>query len=550
MQQIEDKIRDVLAGNLDLFQMDLELIETEFYIPQINTTRSFIDILARDSENNYVIIEVKRSNQSSREAIHEIYKYTEAIIDRYKVTPEEVKAIIVSTEWKELYVPFSAFANESKNTINGFELSIRDDFSIESLTLIKPCKTKNGRLFSPIHECNLYKNEENLKKGIESHIEIFKEKEIKDFVLIILKGAPYDHNKYKSDLEEMLANMLGEDKSKFKGNFDKLEELPYMVYSAFQRLEKEEYLELLKRDKNEYEETLNYISDITDEEDVLSTLENNVLGNLKPWFYSDHTEIGYPAKSATKILEEEKWEIIEIIRSESLTLNTLLSDEKIVSEIKGETGISNVKLYDSCSLDHNAKFNGIKDRCYNCLKYNEVWQNHISNFLDKIHQNKSGEIRVSVFSPNNILLTIIYMATDNEPLRWLPNYQLEFTHKDKEVVYLGTFHWNKKIPDFDRIVEKYYNNDPSMILQSMIWGGHEDRNHEILDDLGLTYESYQIEDFKVESKIFHYNNYRFKEKDMIDNGLIELINESEEFVSKLVWVYNTFYHKVQIKFNE
>jgi hypothetical protein len=546
MQQIEDIIRDKLSVNLDLFQMNLSLIKKEFFIPQINTTRSFIDILAQDNENNYVIIEVKRSNQSSREAIHEIYKYTEAIIDKFKVTPGEVKSIIVSTEWKELFVPFSAFANESKNTILGFELAVQKDFSISALTIVKPCKTKNGRLFSPIHTCNLYLNDENLIKGIESHIEIYKQKNLNDFVLVLLKGAPYDNEKYKSDLEEMLAQMLGEDKSQFKGNFDNMDELPYMIYSAFQRLESNEYLDVLKREENEYKETVDYISDVTDEDEILSILENNVIGNIKPWFYSDHCEIGYPAKFATKILEEEQWEILKIIRSDSLELNNLLTDDKIISELKGETGISNVKLYDSCSLDHIAKLNEIKDRSYNCLKYNIVWQNDIDSYFKKIPLNIKGNLNISIFSPHNILLTITYMSTDEEPRKWLPNYVLEVETENVNNVYIGTFHWSGKTPNFKYIVEKYYDNDPVNILNPMIWGGHEDRNTEIMEDLGLSYESYLIENPKTLKKVFHYSRYAFIEKDKVKNGLIELIQNSDEFVSKLVWIYKTFHHKAKI----
>lgn len=548
MAQIEDKIRDKLADNLDLFGMGLALIDKEFYIPEINTTRSYIDILAKDQENNYVVIEVKRSNQSAREAIHEIYKYTEAITDKYRVTPGEVKSIIVSTEWRELYVPFSAFVNESKNTIIGFEISVNKNFDISSIEIVKPCKTKNGRLFSPIHTCSLYHNEDNLNKGLQSHFEVYEQKGINDFVLITLKSPEIDHDKYKNDLEGMLASMLGEDKSQFKGKFDNLEHCPFMIYTAFQRLDKEEYYNILKRDKAEYEETKAYIeSELADEDDILETLENSVTGNIKPWFYSDETEIGYPAKFATKILEDEKWDIINVIRSESLKSNQLLTDDKILSEIKGETGISNVKLEAECSLSHIAKLNEIKENSFNCLKNNIIWQNDINNFFKSVSKSKNGEMKISIFSPSNILLTIIHMATDEQPMRWLPNYFLEFNSGDEKTVYLGTFHWTGKTESFEFIVDKYYNGIPPNILNPMIWGGHESRNDEIMQDLGLTYESYSIVNPETEKIISHYYRYSFVKKEQVPNGLVELINSSNELITKLALVYKTYHHKVEAK---
>jgi hypothetical protein len=544
--QIEDKIRDELAGKLDLFGMDLELVSKEHYIPEINTTKSFIDILAKDNENNYIIIEVKRSNQSSRQAIHEVIKYTEAIIDKYNVTQGEVKSIIVSTEWKELFVPFSAFVNESKNTTLGFEISVNEDFRITSINQITPCKTKNGRLFSPIQNCSLYYTEENMGKGIISHFDIYEQKGISDFVLVKLKAPPIDHKKYKEDLEEMLANILGEDKSNFKGQFDDLQHKPYMIYSAFQRLDKETYFNTLKKDKDLYEETKEFIeSDLTDEDDIIETLESNAIFNTKPWFYSDETEIGSPAKFRTKILEDEKWEIMEIIRSETLQSNLLLTDSKILSEIKGKTGVSNVELEAKCDINHIALVNEIKENSKNCLKHNVIWRNDIDNFITEKSKLHNGKMRISIFSPNNIILTIMHMITEEEPLRWLPNYFVEFNSVEENRVFLGTFHWTGKVESFEFIVDKYYHGDPINILNPMIWGGHEDRNDEIMKDLGLTYESYSILEPESNSKIFHYYRYSFNQVNKIQNGLIELINTSEDFVSKLAFMHKTGFHKVE-----
>src|SRR5262245_36392292 len=99
---LEAQIRDLLAEQLGALEPGLTLVEIEKFIPSGIGTRSFIDILARDDRNRWVLIELKRSNAAAREAIHEVYKYTEAVKAHLGARDDEIRAIIVSTEWKEL----------------------------------------------------------------------------------------------------------------------------------------------------------------------------------------------------------------------------------------------------------------------------------------------------------------------------------------------------------------------------------------------------------------------------------------------------------------
>ena len=79
MEKVEEKIREKLACKLDIFDKDLSLIKQEAFLRNRKGTRGFVDLLARDSLNRYVLIELKRSKAASREAIHEIFKYIEGI---------------------------------------------------------------------------------------------------------------------------------------------------------------------------------------------------------------------------------------------------------------------------------------------------------------------------------------------------------------------------------------------------------------------------------------------------------------------------------------
>jgi RecB family endonuclease NucS len=75
----EAQLRDIIASDISVLGQDLTLLDKEQYIPSSVATRSFIDLYAKDSQGHHVLIELKKSNASAREALHEIHKYVEAV---------------------------------------------------------------------------------------------------------------------------------------------------------------------------------------------------------------------------------------------------------------------------------------------------------------------------------------------------------------------------------------------------------------------------------------------------------------------------------------
>ncbi|MEQ1829181.1 MAG: endonuclease NucS domain-containing protein, partial [Pirellula sp.] len=105
----ESDIRNNLANCLEKLEPGLELIAIEFPLPNLIGTRGFIDILARDRFNNRVIIELKRSDQAARQAIHELHKYVALLRMKEGLSHGTIRTMLVSTEWSELRVPFAEF---------------------------------------------------------------------------------------------------------------------------------------------------------------------------------------------------------------------------------------------------------------------------------------------------------------------------------------------------------------------------------------------------------------------------------------------------------
>lgn len=87
----EDHIRDKLAGQLTLIEDELSLIAINYPLPNSEGTSGFIDILARDRHGVFVVLELKRSDKTSREALHEVMKYTELLQREKGVDKTEIR---------------------------------------------------------------------------------------------------------------------------------------------------------------------------------------------------------------------------------------------------------------------------------------------------------------------------------------------------------------------------------------------------------------------------------------------------------------------------
>jgi RecB family endonuclease NucS len=67
--QAEHIIRDWLVANPEFIEPGLQIVKKEYYLPDEIGTSGFIDILAKDIYNNFVIVEIKRSDPAARQTL-------------------------------------------------------------------------------------------------------------------------------------------------------------------------------------------------------------------------------------------------------------------------------------------------------------------------------------------------------------------------------------------------------------------------------------------------------------------------------------------------
>ena len=317
VNRLEDKIRDKIAERLDEFDPNLTLIRKEYPLKAKIGSKGFIDILAKDNRNRYVIIELKRSKSASRQTLNEILKYRGLLKADKGVKNHEIRIVVISTEWDELIVPYSEV--NTKIRIEGYKLEIDDDAKPINYEYVEPLDTSSqSRNISPTHLCDLFRTLEKRTEFLKILPRLFSKVDIEDFVSVVLSytKSPINYN--------------------------------FATYIAWQRKPIDEYREIIKRHEHNTELFLDYyqpdkISEYTEEE-ILQNLENNILSILETHKFSDSIEVGYPEKFQS-IVGVQDWKIESVNRHGKFEDDERLTDEQIINEIKGLSDYNSNSLF-------------------------------------------------------------------------------------------------------------------------------------------------------------------------------------------------------------
>jgi hypothetical protein len=145
-----------------------------------------IDILAEDRWTHRVVIEIKRSDKSAREAAHELFKYSDLLKRRNGLKDSELRILLLSTDWHELLVPFSAYARETAFQCEGYKLTVDSDGTIRGLQKVELLERPWLVDFIPHHVIWLFENSALRAAAVPTLTEKIRVQGITDFVLFLL----------------------------------------------------------------------------------------------------------------------------------------------------------------------------------------------------------------------------------------------------------------------------------------------------------------------------------------------------------------------------
>lgn len=527
MNNIEDDIRDKLSHNLELIEPGLTLLGTESYLKNKHGTRGFVDILAKDSLNRFVLIELKRSQAASREALHEVIKYFEGIKATRSLKDDEIVLYIVSTEWKELIVPYSKFVNETSLNVQGYQLNVDENNVPISAEIITPRKFNNSRKLSQQCKVCFYKSEFNLKQGVQSFEKSWSKKNIDDFLLVTLRNI----------------------------NNEVCCGFPYMIYAATQELSAEEYIEIIKMDKDLYDINKELITERAGLSDAmyLLKLQELAVDDAEPRVFFERVTIGYPSKFNNKILEDECWEIMDIIRYGKFKSNELLTNSMIIDELKGNTGGNKSRYSRLVSLENKASFSVVSKEVSDCLLDNHIWHAGVKNALYEIHhKNDYKEYSIEIFNPMNTLRSIYnanyefkQMPTD-EGVRnaqdLAPYYMIETENDVEKTLYLGMLRDNSNRISLSEYFDSFYYGNEAYYFYRFLAIGYNQNDVVEAKSIGLEYSNFKISFVKSINKINYYQfdgyEYQKTKKFKLNEDLIFFMLSEHSFIDELNKTFN------------
>jgi hypothetical protein len=516
----EEELKNLLADRICDLEPGLTLLEKEKYVPNKLGTRGFIDLFARDNKGHFVLIELKRSDAATRDAIHEVLKYVEGVKAHLGVREHEIRVFIVSTTWTELLVSFSRFVTDSEISVRGIKITVGPRGHIES-TDVEPIKTAKGRVIAPWHELNFYKSESDLKRGLLEYEDSCKRKGVDDYVLVVL-DAPRGFNEaakeaFRNQMRSMALEFGDEpDETHIEELTQKLDNYTSAIYFGVQMLDRTSCLEIISTEEAQYEETQECLQNMGEEE-ALCYLHETVYA-IEPRPYRNSYEIGYPAKLRSRLLDQEGWHIREIRRFGIFSRNKLLTDEAIIEELSGSEGTTRQRFKRRVSVGNVAHLASARSSLSECLEQNNAWREQTLRALDEIaKQYPQSEVDITVFNPSAGVMTLFFAANRDNGVLYVPSYGLT-VHDGPKVprLYYGSLVDIGGGVTFQEIVRNYYDGNLFALLFTLSWGGYEGRDPAILEDLGLAYRSFRCDIEEDSRKCFVWRDDAWRPTEFVN----------------------------------
>lgn len=447
----EKEIREYLAYNLHLISSELILIKTEYKLENEVGTNGYIDILAKDIYNNYVIIELKGSKQSSREAIHELTKYLALLRCKLRLKNSEIRLILISTDWSELKVPFYEWKNKIDNLVEGYLFTEEGQCVLVDEELLKQelCEFSRNQLIF------LYQTKSTMEQYEQTLIEKIKASGIKDFILLKIKNDSNSQVIY-----------------------------PFAFVLIIQRKTEDYYMSLLKS-KGWKEEELKIYE--YSKEEQLVFLEECIYEKLMDFKMYDMVEISYPEKTASALIRQG-WVKVEIIKC-GYFQEEQRNDNWFLNKITGIEEDNNHIFFDFCDIKFKKKFQEMLEHIEEFLGYKDDMLNVFKEIWYSICENTVKSMSIEIYNRGDILLNLMLFEQTND-IGELPYMDILLTYQNQKVErYILFLAYNgQELKPNHFILQTLLLGDGMSYMMGMYSGEIVYYNSEIMKNLGLTYD--------------------------------------------------------------
>lgn len=511
----ETVIRDKLSKSLAVLEPGLKLIEVNHKLPNPIGPKGFVDILARDRFKNFVIIELKRSNESARDAFLEILKYMPLFRATHGIQPHQVRCLIVSTTWRELLVPYSEFQRlcEGECQTEGIEIMVNAAGKVTRSKRVDVYALDETASVFQSHSVFLYRQSRDRAKAISRICTALDEAGATGYLVLKLD--------YRGENDQVI--------------------YPHSVYVVPTKVEPG----VMKRLASKAVEELG--DESSDAELERNYREDSFLAYVSEAMAKQPTpkwstfEIGHAMKFAGMV-ENLGWKVKAITRKGPFSSATVIPDDQIVNIIKGFAGANPVRFERLVSPSYKLDWADTRKAAANCLS-DTAWEPGFNWFLDRIEQHfPNGVVLARIFNPRLLPEVLYHLTTEADP-SYLPMLLVDVSSRDgqKHEGLVGTITWNGTtkpknikaafagVPDG---FEGYY--------MARVTGGVFDLNQILMKRHGLGYSMWRISydggNTKVEKRIVISRAGEIQEKKAEPKPLFltDFVEANEQYIRDLI----------------
>lgn len=451
----EARLRDELSKRLEILEPGLTLRSVEYRLPNRQGASGSIDILATDRYSATVIIEIKKSNQTARQALHELHKYVALIKYDHGLRDSQFRCMLVSTEWHELLVPFSEFSRTAPWAIDGYRLYLTDAGLLDRAEKVIPVAAPTELRLCPEHK-----------------VYLFREQARRDEALPVLLKLLHDHS-----LPEYLLLNLDIKQRGFEGTCDFA---LYLIVPEFAPDERQRARDWLAKTNwaNDLDETVRYLE------------EQLVIAEVTDAFFDqcDGREIGYPEKLATVC---STWDVTALKRGgPRLESKAVFSDEHLLRWAKGLEGRNAFHFEMIATPRRRLSWIEAKENAKYCLTGNEAWRTLVQGYFEDIEQNHlDATVTAHIYNPCNLMMGLYRL----EKLRagdTLPSAEIVVSDKEGSPlrVVLGALVWNgKRVTDVADVLPDDVPTLFDLFVAGALDGGPWAAEEHLIAQHGLSY---------------------------------------------------------------
>jgi hypothetical protein len=368
--QYEARLRDMLADRLSLLEPSLQLIETEFPLPNAHGTRGRIDILARDGHGSWVVIELKRSDSTSGRALHEVTKYAELLQREMGLRKDRIRAMIVSTTWRELRVPVSNMARDWAHDLRGYQLTLDDDGAPVCADRVEFLEAAIPPQVTPHHFIYLYNSPEDRERG---------------WCEVLARAA-------EAGADDLLA-----------ADFQRISKrdsvvAPYGLYFAIGRLDPDRAPAWLDDgEADSPEETGGY------------PLEYAALCHVTSNVFAAGYDTARPGL-LRKLAEDPHWEIEGYRTAGEFAKRTSLDERDLLRDLNGDDeGIGQVLYTGSARTTDRGRWPAFREESRTCMARNPDWARLVERWLDDVSADGvERDVMLHVYNPCDLITSLVH----------------------------------------------------------------------------------------------------------------------------------------------